>query len=443
LNGSDDCFVTKIDAQGKLVYSTYLGGSENDPLYDNEGGNAIAADAAGNAYVAGYTWSIDFPTVSAFQTGNNGDYDAFVVKLDPAGVPVFSSYLGGRTMDVAGRVYDDSDPGRGGNAVAVDGAGNMYVVGYTDSGLFPVTEGAFQTRMKGSDDAFVAKISPSGALLYCTFLGGSENDSTAYNEGANGIAVDAAGNAYVTGYTWSPDFPPGSTTSYQTGNHGEYDGFVAKLNSTGTSLLYSSYVGGALSEEPYGVAVDGAGNIYLAGRTESADFPSQFGFQMHLNGSDDAFALKFNADGTLAWSTFLGGSYNYPQYFNEGGTAIALDRSGNIYLAGFSWCPDFPTLSPVQAQNQGSYDVFVARLGPNGNQLVWSTYLGGNLQDLASSITVDGMGRVLVAGFTMSSNFPLKSAFQTNLQGTRDGFVACLSQSGHVEAIINLLILEN
>ena len=139
LNGSDDCFVTKIDPQGKLVYSTYLGGSENDSRYDNEGGNAIAADAAGNAYVAGYTWSIDFPTVKAFQTGNSGDYDAFVAKLDPAGVPVFSSYLGGRTMDVAGRVYDASDPSRGGNAVAVDGAGNMYVAGYTDSGQFPVT----------------------------------------------------------------------------------------------------------------------------------------------------------------------------------------------------------------------------------------------------------------------------------------------------------------
>ena len=317
LKGSDDCFVTKIDAQGKLVYSTYLGGSENDSRYDNEAGNAIAADAAGNAYVAGYTWSIDFPTVKAFQNGNAGDYDAFVVKLDPAGVPVFSSYLGGRTMDVAGRVYDASDPSRGGNAVAVDGAGNMYVVGYTDSGQFPVTIGAFQTKMKGSDDAFVAKISPSsGELLYCTLFGGNENDSTAYNEGANAIAVDAAGNAYVTGYTWSTDFPL-FATSFQNTNAGEYDGFVAKFNSTGTSLLYFSYMGGALSDEPFGIVVDEAGNMYLAGRTESADFPHLNGYQNALNGSDDAFALKFNADGTLAWSTFLGGSEHDPAIFQR------------------------------------------------------------------------------------------------------------------------------
>jgi hypothetical protein len=443
LNGNDDCFVTKIDVRGTLVYSTYLGGSFNDSLYDNEGGNGIAADGAGNAYVTGYTWSTDFPTVGAFQSTNAGGYDAFVARLDPAGVLVFSSYLGGRTMDIGGRVYDPSDPSRGGNAVAVDGSGNIYVVGYTDSGQFPVNDGAFQTGMKGSDDAFVAKISPAGTLLYCTFLGGSENDATAYNEGANGIAVDAAGNAYITGYTWSTDFPAGSTASYQSSNHGEYDGFVAKLNPTGTSLLYSSYIGGALSEEVFGIAVDQSGNIYLGGRTESADFPSPKGVQTSLSGSDDAFALKINGDGALAWSTFLGGSDNYPQYYNEGGTAISLDQSGNVYLAGFSWCTDFPTLSPVQSENQGSYDVFVTKIGPNGDQLFWSTYLGGASLDQASGIAVDGKGRVLVAGFTISPDFPLKSPFQTNLQGTRDGFVACLSQSGHIEAIINLLILEN
>jgi hypothetical protein len=443
LNGSDDCFVTKIDAQGKLVYSTYLGGGENDPLFDNEGGNAIAADADGNAYVAGYTWSIDFPTINAFQTSNQGDYDAFIARLNPAGVPVFSSYLGGGTMDVAGHVNEGSDSPRGGNAVAVDGAGNIYVAGYTDSAKFPTTAGAYQTRMNGSDDAFVAKISPAGAVVYCTLLGGSENDSASFNEGANGISVDAAGNAYVAGYTWSNNFPPGSMTSYQSVNQGQYDGFVAKLNADGTSLLYSSYVGGALNEEAFGITVDGAGNMYLAGRTESSDFPSQNAFQSLLNGSDDAFAVKFNADGTLAWSTFLGGSFNLPAYINEGATGIARDPAGNVYLTGFSWCTDFPTLNPLQAKNRGGYDAFVAKIGPNGDKLFWSTYLGGAGQDEANGIAVDGRGRVLVGGLTESYNFPLNSAFHVSLRGSRDGFVASLGQAGHIEGVINLLLLED
>lgn len=444
LQGSDDCFVTKIDAQGKLVYSSYLGGGANFPDYDNEAGNAIAADAAGNAYVTGYTWSIDFPRVQAFQTNNAGDYDAFVAKLNPAGVPVFSSYLGGTGWDFGGRVWEDS-PTRGGNAVAVDAAGNMYVVGYTDSGSgpgqFPVTVGAYQTVMKGSDDAFVAKVSPSGKLLYCTLFGGNVNDPGAYNEGAIAIAVDAAGSAYVTGRTTSSDFPL-FATSFQKSNGGGYDGFVAKFNSTGTSLLYFSYMGGALNDEPSGIVVDEAGNMYLAGRTASADFPHPNGYQNALNGNDDAFALKVNADGTLAWSTFLGGP-EQDILLNEGGTGIARDHSGNIYLTGYTWSADFPTLNPVQAKNQGAYDAFVAKIGPNGDKLLWSTYLGGFGWDFPSGIVVDKKGRVLVGGYTTSSNFPLKSAFQTALQGTRDGFVACLNQASHIDGIIAILLLEN
>jgi hypothetical protein len=202
-------------------------------------------------------------------------------------------------------------------------------------------------------------------------------------------------------------------------------------------------VGGALNEEAFGIAVDGAGNIYLAGRTESSDFPSQNGLQNLLKGSDDAFAVKFNANGALAWSTFLGGSYNLPDYINEAATGIALDQRGNVYLAGFSWCPDFPTLSPVQANHQGNYDAFVAKIAPNGDKLLWSTYLGGAGHDEANGIAVDARERVLVGGLTESYDFPIKSEFQATLQGYGDGFVACLSQSGHIEAIINLLLMEN
>jgi hypothetical protein len=266
LQGGGDAFVAKINASGTaLVYSTYLGGGSVDV------GNGIAVDLAGNAYVAGFTASSDFPTVNAFQADFGGNLDAFVAKLNPTGFAlVYSTYIGGGSTEV-------------GNGVAVNAAGNAYVSGSTASTDFP-TVNALQSVLGGHEDAFVAKLNFTwSALVYSTYIGGSSSD------GANGIAVDLAGNAYVTGVSYSTDFPttPGP---FGTVPNGGGDAFVAKLNSTGSAYVYATYLGGSSLDYGNHVAVDSAGNAYVIGQTMSADFPTT-----------DASVQTTTASGALAF----------------------------------------------------------------------------------------------------------------------------------------------
>jgi hypothetical protein len=235
-----------------LAYSTYLGGSGQDL------GRGIALDGAGDAYVTGNTLSADFPTTpGAFDTSFNVIDDAFVTKLNPAGTALlYSTYLGAGSTDW-------------GYGIAVDGAGDAYVTGFTYSADFPTTPGAFDTSFNGVLDAFVTKLNPTGtALAYSTYLGGSSDDY------GRGIAIDGAGNAYVTGPTGSFDFPT-TAGAFDTSYNGDVlDAFVTKLNPTGTALLYSTYLGGSGRDASGGIALDGAGNAYVTGETSSADFPT-------------------------------------------------------------------------------------------------------------------------------------------------------------------------
>ena len=270
-----------------LAWSTYLGGNGND------WGKGIAVDAAGNAYVTGQTESGNFPTTAgAFDTTYNGDCDAFVAKLNASGSGlVYSTYLGG----------GNSDTGLG---IAVDAAGNVYVTGETESGNFPTTAGAFDTTDSGGD-AFVAKLNASGSgLVYSTYLGGSGRNL------GYGIAVDAAGNAYVTGWTDCSDFPTTAGAFDTTYSGSRYNAFVAKLNASGSGLVYSTYLGGSGRDQGLSIAVDAAGNAYVTGQTESSDFPTTAGaFDTTYQGGDDAFVAKLNASGSgLVYSTYLGGS---------------------------------------------------------------------------------------------------------------------------------------
>src|SRR5207247_109742 len=230
---------------------TYLGGSG----YERAPG--IAVDAAGNAYVTGFTDSANFPTTpGAIQTNFAGTTDVFVTKVNPSGSGLaYSTYLGGTAADVG---YD----------IVTDAAGNAYVTGYTNSTNFPTTATAFQTASSGSLDVFAAKVNPGGSgLVYSTYLGGG-----AAEEGY-GIAVDAAGNAYVTGYTNSTNFPT-TATAFQTASSGYADVFAAKVNPGGTGLLYSTFLGGGNNDLGYGIAVNAAGHILVAGRTASTNFPT-------------------------------------------------------------------------------------------------------------------------------------------------------------------------
>ncbi len=406
--GGGDAFVAKLNAAGtQLVYATYLGGSGNDV------GTGIAVDAAGSAYVTGSTSSGDFPVTSdAFQTGNHGSNDAFVAKLSADGARlVYASYLGGSGSDVA-------------TGIAVDAAGNAYVTGQTSSPDFPTTPGAFQTSRPGVENGFVAKLGADGtALAYATYLGGSSED------GATGIAVDGAGNAYVTGYTASTNFPvtPGA---YQASNHGGDDAFAAKLNAAGAQLVYATYLGGLANDEGTAIAVDSAGNAYITGATDSANFPTTLGaFQTRKSGGADAFVAKLSAAGTqLVYGTYLGGSSS------DGGTGVAVDAVGNAYVTGYTSSLDFPTTpDAIQRTRRGRQDAFVAKLNATGAALAYATYLGGTGTNIGTAVTVDATGDAYVIGSTDSANFPTTpDAFQTGNHGGQDAFVAKVDTSGPV-----------
>ncbi|MCC5468329.1 SBBP repeat-containing protein [Pelosinus baikalensis] len=406
LKGFADAFVTKLNPAGSaLVYSTYLGGDNN---FDE--GLGIAVDTSGNAYVTGLTESTDFPTTpGAFQTSLKGFEDGFITKLNPTGSAlVYSTYLGGSSFDRS-------------LGIAVDTSGSAYVTGFAQSTDFPTTPGAFQISFKGVLDIFITKLNPTGsALVYSTYLGGSN-----FDEGF-GIAIDTSGNAYVTGFTQSTDFPT-TLGAFQTSLKGFEDGFVTKLNSTGSALVYSTYLGGNSTDEGFGIAVDTSENAYITGLTQSTDFPTTPGaFQTSLKGISDVFVTKLDPAGaTPVYSTYLGGSSN------DEGNGIAVDTSGNAYITGFTSSTDFPTTPDAfQTSLKGAIDTFVSKLNPAGSALLYSTYLGGSNSDASSGIAADTSGNAYVTGLTQSTDFPTTpGAFQTSLQAGHNAFVAKVQTS--------------
>jgi hypothetical protein len=418
-------FVTKLNPAGTaLVYSTYLGGSQSDFSA------GIAVDAAGAAYVTGATTSPDFPTTpGAVQPSLHNDTvvgisNAFVTKLSPAGDGLeYSTFLGGSTNFDAGA------------AIAVDGAGHAFVTGTAGSSNFPTTPGAFQTTRPGNGAGFVAELNAAGSgVLYSTFLGGSASPS-GNTDVPRGIAVDPAGEAYVTGSARTTDFPttPGA---FQTTAPGFGAAFVTKLNAAGSDLVYSTYLGGSLLEEAHAIAIDGTGHAYVTGFTASSDFPTTPGaFQASLGGpgegqSVNSFVTKLDTDGGgLAYSTYLGGSTaDDGNFVDDRAAGIAVDAAGHAFVAGSAHSNDFPTTADAeQSQFGGFADAFVTELAADGGSLVHSTYLGGDGNDQANAIAVDGPGDAYATGASVSADFPVTpGAFQTSLNGPSDAFVAKL-----------------
>ncbi len=398
--GNDDAFVTKFSASGSsLVYSTYLGGS------NNESGEGIQVDSAGKAYVTGYTHSTDFPIQNAYQsTHGGGDKDAFVTVLSSAGSSLtFSTYLGGSSTDI-------------GYALALDSSGKIYVTGQTASTDFPTINAYTSSYRGGAYDAFVTKFSTSGSsLVYSTYLGGSGND------GGYGIASSGS-NAYVVGRTTSSNFP--TQNAFQTTHGGgDYDAFVAKFSTSGTSLIYSTYLGGNQNDSGWGIAVDNSGSTYATGDTYSTDFPTQNAYQSsHAGGGKDAFVTKFSTTGTsLVYSTYLGGIEV------DGAAHVAINSSGNAYVTGQTQSSDFPVKRAYQSSYNGNYDAFVSIFSTTGNSLSFSTFLGGGDQDTARAIAIDSSGNVYVAGFTESPDFPTENPYQDTLNGDMDAFVGKFS----------------
>jgi uncharacterized protein (TIGR03437 family) len=395
-----------------LSYSSYLGGSGFDH------GNAIAVDANGNIYVAGGTGSANFPGVNGAQRNFGGFFDGFIAKFNPGGTSlIYATYLGGNRQDAC-------------LSLAVDSSGSAFVTGITDSLNFP-TASALQASYGGGDfDAFVAKLNPSGSTLtWSTYLGGNDDDQ------AYAIAVDSAGLAYVAGRTESLNFP--KAQARQPAYGGGVDAFVTKFNAAGSALLYSSYLGGNEIEFGTGIAVDANSNIYVAGITDSLNFPTVQPLQANFGGgSADVFVTKLNADlASYGYSTYLGGSED--DRIAVPGNSIAVDQNGNVFLMGFTRSANFPVANALQLAFAGASDAFVTKLNPSGSALVYSTYLGGSDQEnvgndgfLNHDIAVDAAGNAYVIGTTRSTNFPLAHATQQSFGGLSDAFVAKLNATG-------------
>ena len=347
-------------------------------------------------------FSVPESQVAGFELGA---FDgAAELVIDP--VISYSSYLGGSRIDQI-------------TAVAIDAAGAAFVSGWTDSQNFPVLSSI--RVFSGSVEAFVAKIGPSGALEWATFIGGSGDDR------ALGVAVDPSGNSFVVGYTTSTNFP--AVSPLQATKSGGRDVFVTKLNPAGSAIVYSTYWGGSGNEQANGIAVDVYGQPYVVGDTDSANFPTKFPWRSSLSGLRDAFHFKIGVNGTMSYSTYVGGSGD------DRGMTVAITDTLTPYIAGCTSSNNFPTANALQPNNAGGQDAFVIRFNTDADNVIFSTYLGGNggavgQPECANSITVDSFNNVYVAGVTSSTNFPREVAVQNALNGLIDGFITKIDVGG-------------
>lgn len=402
-NGHAAIFVTKLAPNGyDYVYSTFISGTEStctNPKNINgyilgSFSDAVAVDSAGNAYITGWTDDQNFPTSSSAYQRQLADpcaENAVVVKLNPQGSGLaYSTYLGGSMGDNA-------------YAIAIDKAGNAYVAGDAGSPDFPTTSGAFQPSCVVASlsgfcySGFIAKLNSLGsALIYSTYFGSPIKPDVTY---ITGLAIDSSGNSYITGPTFSPDLPV--VNAAQPAYKGSEEGFVGKLNSTGSGLSYLTYLGGSSDDVLQAIAVDTSGSAYVTGYSASTDFPTKNGFQSQLGGSGgfnyNVIITKVSPDGkSWVYSTYLGGSL----YSN--GNSIALDSSDQAYVTGYDYAVDFPVTKDAYRNYHWGGNNFTANaifsvLGASGSTLTYSTYYG-LLNSTGYGVALDRAGNAYIAG---------------------------------------------
>ncbi len=401
--GDSDVLIRKIAPDGSgYVYIADIGGSDNDY------GTGIAVDPNGSVYVGGYSASVDFPLANAFQNGNAGNNNAIVLRLDPTGSTlIFSTYIGGSNDDRA-------------MGLALDSQGDVYLTGGSASADFPTSTGAYQVQNRaysnGGVNCFVVEFDSQGNGIFSTYIGGTSEDI------ANAIAVDPQGNSYITGQTNSGNYPQVNNT-FQHSQHGGFDAFITEISSDATHFVWSTFAGGSSDDFGYGIAVDAVGNTFVVGTTTSPDFPTDNAYQRtYQGGASDAFVMAYSPNGTnLIFSTFFG------SHGTDDGNGIALDSNDNIYIAGDTDSDQFPvTAGAIQPTRKGNVDGVFAMFTPTGQQLTYSTFFGGSGNDTSSSVAVDQYGNAYLTGLTQSFDFPLTSgaAQTTPGGGMQDAFFA-------------------
>lgn len=387
-----DTWIAKIDGvTGQLIYSTFIGGpGDEEP-------DAIYVNASGEVIVLGLTASANFPTTpGAYDEVHNGGKDIFLLKLSADGSTLlWSTFLGGSGDEESWEK----------TRLGLDATGNIYITGFTASDDFPATPGAYDETHNGPNDGsnaardvFVAKFSPDGSTLgYATYIGGTDRDQ------GMSLTANAAGEVYLTGFTYSSDFPFTAGAYDETFNGGR-DVYVLKLNAAGSALMYSTFIGGAANDWAWDMVVDPSGEVYVTGNTVSDDYPTTAGAYQTVRGPQSvAFATQLNAAGSdLVASTMLGGT--------TGGTiALSLDRDagGDIWIAGETSASNMPTTALAYLSDfQGMQDSFLAQFDPTLGSLKYSSYVGSSGKEIEGHIAVDSLGNVLLAGRTLSSDFP-------------------------------------
>jgi|GEM_PF-3614294 hypothetical protein len=399
-----------------IGFSTYFGGNGEDYV------GGVTLDATGNIYITGFTSSTNLPMVNSYDdTYNGGVYDIYIIKLNPTGTSIlYSTYIGG-------------SGGEGGHGIAVDEYGNIYIAGYTNSSSdFPLENALYSTYhggdgalTDGGSDSFFLKLSSNGSsIIFSSYIGGSGDDPV-YD-----IDIDSSHNLYLTGWTSSNNYPT-TGNAYDTSYNGGYDIIISKINSSGNSLLYSSYLGGGNPDVAFNIEADNSGNAYLAGRTDSSNFPTVNAYQSIFGGNTyDGFLTKMNTEGLgIIFSTFLGGSDL------DSGNDVAIDNAGNVYTTGQTRSTDFPIFNAYQNNIAGIIDSYVSKFNSSGS-VIFSTYLGASGSSntgvsQGEAITVDSVGNIYVTGITKSPNFPLLDPIQNSFGGgTYDRFISKFNVTG-------------
>ena len=384
----------------EIGFSTYFGGTNDDTIH------CVVVDDYGSIYIAGATLSSDIPSSGGPTRSYSGFGDYYVTKLNEAGI-IFTTYIGGSSYEGSIDIHP-----AGGCWIDVDDSGRIYMTGYTYSSDFPVVN-AWDASLRSGPDCFALRLNASGAIEYSTYLGGSGLDL------GTSISVDDLGNAYITGWTTSPDFPV--LNAFDDSLSGSHDVFIAKLNSSG-QLSYSTYLGGGLSEHVLtGTSVvDDTGTLYIVGSTGSSDFPTINAYDDTKNGmAGDLFFSKFNSSGHIQSSSFFGGSAS------DAPGNIAVDQEGNIYISGHG-SGDFPKTHTLSSNPE----IFVAKFDNSGQNLIYSAAFGGLNADNPYGLVVDGEGCPFITGSTGSADFPMVDAYDDTRGGWRDSFLVKLSSGG-------------